>query len=314
MKLGLYRFSLLNKALAFFVLSIAFVLVGLKFYEEKLEETVFKEKARTFTTFTHAILRKSLGGNVYTDFGFYTSLGKLKYQGNLVSSSGNLKEQKSGELYYKTGVNLLFDFVNTYNSVSPLSVHFVSEKPMDLNHSPVDVEKRFLSYFKVHRDVNDVVYREGGKFYYFKPLYATKACLRCHGKHGVRDEEVASFLKDKYGKAYEKASSYSEGDLIGMISVSMPEEAVRGVGIPTSTFLLIVFGYGILAFGFYYFVIRRLNGLREVSKQITKGKLDVKVGAEGLQGIKVFDEITQVEQEIVKLKNSIQIALRRRKK
>ena len=63
----------------------------------------------------------------------------------------------------------------------------------------------------------------GRSYYYYKPIYVGKLCLKCHGQIKEIAPEVKTVIKEKYPD--DKAFGYREGDLRGMfvVKVSAPE-------------------------------------------------------------------------------------------
>ncbi len=56
-------------------------------------------------------------------------------------------------------------------------------------------------------------------YYFYKPIYTGKLCLKCHGDSKSIDEKAAIAVKEKYPE--DKAIDYKEGDLRGMFVVQL---------------------------------------------------------------------------------------------
>jgi len=83
-------------------------------------------------------------------------------------------------------------------------------------------EARIMAKFRVDRDFKKfwTVTMVGGRSYsrLIKPVFAVKSCLTCHG---AKDKRPA-FIAKHYPK--DKSFAFKEGDLMGLISVYMPDE------------------------------------------------------------------------------------------
>ena len=64
-----------------------------------------------------------------------------------------------------------------------------------------------------------------GAYRYYMPLQMGHMCLQCHGPRESLDPGVREVLDTRYPA--DQATGYSEGDLRGVIRVSVPRQAVR---------------------------------------------------------------------------------------
>lgn len=64
-----------------------------------------------------------------------------------------------------------------------------------------------------------------GDYRYYTPLRMGDMCLECHGEAGSLDPAVRQVLETRYPA--DSATGYSEGDLRGVIRVTIPASAVR---------------------------------------------------------------------------------------
>ncbi len=64
-----------------------------------------------------------------------------------------------------------------------------------------------------------------GDYRYYMPLRMGHMCLECHGPRDGLDAAVREVLDSRYPA--DQATGYTEGDLRGVIRVTMPAEAVR---------------------------------------------------------------------------------------
>jgi hypothetical protein len=64
-----------------------------------------------------------------------------------------------------------------------------------------------------------------GEYRYYRPLVVQPLCLTCHGPVEGIPEEVRQILAERYPE--DLATGYREGDLRGLVRVSVPEGRVR---------------------------------------------------------------------------------------
>ncbi|HMW70414.1 MAG TPA: DUF3365 domain-containing protein [Cellvibrionaceae bacterium] len=103
------------------------------------------------------------------------------------------------------------------HSSSPTKFRMTSENVMNPNNEPDGFEMRALQAInKGHLNEFTGVYE--GAYRYAKPIYHTANCLKCHGDTANAPEDV---LK-RYGSQH--GFGFKEGDLAGIISVSIPTE------------------------------------------------------------------------------------------
>lgn len=66
---------------------------------------------------------------------------------------------------------------------------------------------------------------ETGNYRYYMPLRMGHMCLECHGQRDELDREVRDLLDTRYPA--DQATGYAEGDLRGVVRVTVPAEALR---------------------------------------------------------------------------------------
>ncbi len=74
-----------------------------------------------------------------------------------------------------------------------------------------------LKKFELFEEWQDVENKKD--YYFYKPIYMGKFCLKCHGDSQTIDEKAAAALEEKYQD--DKAVDYNEGDLRGMFVVQI---------------------------------------------------------------------------------------------
>ena len=159
---------------------------------------------------------------------------------------------------------------------------------------------------------------DGDKFRFAKALKVEKSCLKCHGTPDQVDPVFKKAIIAKYGEAaFKRASGYKEGELRGIISVTIVPPSLLG------TALKMVDVWNILALLlafviFWYFakneIIKPIEKLTKAAHDISVGKLDMDLGVRGLKEEEVKDEITKLAIAIDRLRASIQIAMERLRK
>jgi hypothetical protein len=75
-----------------------------------------------------------------------------------------------------------------------------------------------------------LVQRDDGDYRYYSPLRVAAMCTSCHGPAESLPDPVRSALRERYPD--DKATGYAEGDLRGLIRVTVPAAAVATGGSP----------------------------------------------------------------------------------
>ena len=159
---------------------------------------------------------------------------------------------------------------------------------------------------------------DGDKFRFAKALKVEKSCLKCHGSPDEVDPVFKKAIIAKYGEeAFKRASGYKEGELRGIISVTiippgLISSALDMIDIWNVLALILAFAI------FWYFakseIIKPIERLTKAAHDISVGKLDIDLGVRGLKEEEVKDEITKLAIAIDRLRASIQIAMERLRK
>lgn len=66
---------------------------------------------------------------------------------------------------------------------------------------------------------------EEGTVRYYKALVVQPLCLKCHGDPAAMSDELRATLKERYPD--DKATGFKDGDLRGLVRVSIPESLAR---------------------------------------------------------------------------------------
>jgi hypothetical protein len=70
-----------------------------------------------------------------------------------------------------------------------------------------------------------LVQRDGEAYRYYSPLRIAPLCTQCHGPEETLSEPVRAALRQRYPD--DRATGYAEGELRGLIRVTMPRRAVN---------------------------------------------------------------------------------------
>ena len=97
-------------------------------------------------------------------------------------------------------------------------------------NAPDALEARALDRFHAAESADggleDHVQRTAdGDYRYYRPLRIAPLCMECHGDPEAMQPAVRQALADRYPE--DAATGYAEGDLRGLIRVSVPASAVR---------------------------------------------------------------------------------------
>ena len=98
-------------------------------------------------------------------------------------------------------------------------------------NAPDSLEAEALTYFHEAADVGTEVPAHmvqttpSGDFRYYMPLRLGHMCLECHGPSGSLDPAVRQVLDTRYPA--DEATGYAQGDLRGVVRVTVPRDAVR---------------------------------------------------------------------------------------
>jgi len=200
------------------------------------------------------------------------------------------------------------------------SFRAVSDRYMAKEDKPDRWEAKAISVLKKELPSGKDEYWgwDGDKFRFAKAIKVKKACLKCHGTPDQIDPMFYKAMVAKYGEeAVRRATGYKEGELRGIISVTILPPGVISTAISLIDFWNI--GALILAFLiFWYFakseIIRPIEKLTKAAHDISLGKLDIDLGVRGMKEEEVKDEITKLAIAIDRLRASIQIAMERLRK
>jgi len=121
-----------------------------------------------------------------------------------------------------------------------------SDRPRNPRNIVNNYEQLAMDWFR-ENDRSDnknskYIVRGAKKFFYARPIWVVKSCLKCHGAR----EDAPTTIRERYSEAYD----YEIGELRGVVSISTPTEEISGsiiksflprFGILFGSFLLVIF-------------------------------------------------------------------------
>lgn len=93
-------------------------------------------------------------------------------------------------------------------------------------NAPDALERQALEHFEAADKAKlpaQLVQKVDDGYRYYRPILVQGACLACHGERAALSPKVLSKLQERYPS--DQATGYKEGDLRGLIRVSVPEAA-----------------------------------------------------------------------------------------
>ncbi|GEM_PF-617790 len=210
------------------------------------------------------------------------------------------------------------------------SFRVVSDRPISPEGKPDNFEKEAIIKLKQSKQEElGQLYRKGifdfqsYRYRFVKVIRVRKGCLTCHGTPDKQNPKLREAIIAKYGKRAQIGMNYKEGDVRGVISVTIFPD-VKAVAAhflkptPGNFFLLVIFLEVIFvtlgSFVVVYWMINRIKKLRDAARQISIGKLDIDLGVKGLDESEVKDELSQVAIALERLRISTKILIERFKK
>lgn len=192
-------------------------------------------------------------------------------------------------------------------SDSPAKFRMTSHNVMNPNNKPDDFEQRALDAI---REGNLTQYAEHGKdvYRFASPVVHVASCITCHGDPAKAPQDVLQV----YGS--ERGFGFKEGDLAGVISVTLPKRTIL-----QSTLTMFSFaeaGVIVLSILPILWFVRRsvllpVRKITQVAESISKGK-EAEIDAETLSPDSP-NEIDQLTLAMSRMRFSFTIAMRKMK-
>jgi hypothetical protein len=104
-------------------------------------------------------------------------------------------------------------------------------RPRNPDNAPDDLEEEALEFFHAAEAAGQelpehlVQRTPDGDYRYYRPLLTAAMCVQCHGPAEELSSEVVQVLAQRYPD--DQAIGYREGDLRGLIRVTVPADAVH---------------------------------------------------------------------------------------
>lgn len=97
-------------------------------------------------------------------------------------------------------------------------------------NAPDSLEEAALAWFEAQKAEGGVfpsswIQEAGSEVRYYRPLVANGLCVQCHGPVESLSEDVRAALAERYPD--DQATGYVEGDLRGLIRVSIPRSRLE---------------------------------------------------------------------------------------
>lgn len=192
-------------------------------------------------------------------------------------------------------------------SDSPAKFRMTSQNVMNPANTPDAFESRALDNIQ-SADLPEFFESVGGEYRYAKPVFHTAACINCHGSADSAPQDVLT----RYGA--ENGFGFEEGDLAGIISVTIPQRNI----LAGSASMFGIAGIASMALSILvilWFVRRRIirpvHELTNMADNISRGQeADLDVGAIPASS---RNEIDQLKLATSRMKTSFNLSIRKLK-
>jgi len=142
---------------------------------------------------------------------------RSKASAALAGLEGDITEKAFIERYGK-----IYGEIQKLRQKEGYIITFSAIKYRNQRNSATPFEARLISSFKSDKNFKKfwTVTMMGGRSYsrLIKPVFAEKSCLACHGPR----EKRPAFISARYPD--DKSFAFKEGEIMGLISVYMPDE------------------------------------------------------------------------------------------
>ncbi len=312
----------------FIVFAVVVLLATFSFIHllQKTYETALVAQGRSIAQQILIFRKWAAGfGGVWTKDKFTPGIGYLM---EVTANNATAKAYSTGEVlsnfdeihFYLHNPALATRELSNLSSLSyGWSFKVVSDRYMAKEDKPDKWEEVAIKKIKKTAKTKDEFWSwDGDKFRFAKAIFVKRACLKCHGTRDQIPDSIYKALVAKYGEtAVQRAINYKEGDLRGIISVTIIPPGV----LATAVKLIDIWNIGALLLAvliFWFFtkkeITEPIERLTKAAHDISLGKLDVDLGVRGLKEESIKDEITKLAIAIDRLRASIQIAMDRLRK
>lgn len=202
-------------------------------------------------------------------------------------------KDKSGRItmkYYSKSFSVAtIELSKIYSSVSKGATFRISSENF---RNPANRADKFeadsIKAFKKDKKLEYTEKLEANAYQYSQPLIAEKSCLQCHGEPA----DAPRSITDKFGD--QKAFGYKEGEVIGVLTVSVPSKN-RNLFAVMKAHPLVAGGSLIfiltVAFNFVWFrhsVIKPIDSIKNVISSVGRGSYQERIS------LRTKDEFTDV--------------------
>lgn len=222
------------------------------------------------------------------------------------ASCENVDDQEFVHFYSKNPALAQREFSEVVaKSASPAKFHMTSQNVMNPVNAPDDFEKIALA---IATKTGATEYSEfvDGQYRFAQTIYHKASCISCHGDAAKAPEDVIK----RYGS--EHGFGFKEGDVAGVISVSIPAnplymKALNFVGVKEILLILVPF---IIALWFVRSsIISPIKKLTEAAHDVSTGK-ETPIDTSGID-INTSNEIHQLTLALSRMRNSTQLAMKK---
>ncbi|WP_457755561.1 c-type heme family protein [Thermodesulfatator indicus] len=326
------KFSILTKYIAFWII-LGLGLIGCTIVTiYQLYTWFLYEKAKTVAEQVIMFRQWTASyGGIWTKDKYDNHFGYLLKASNektsLLSTNENLIGEEVNTIFYLHNPALATRELSSLSEKKAKEFRWifkvVSDRPISPQGIPDQFEREAIKTLRKEKKEELGKFIKDGffnfssyKYRYVKVIRVKKGCLKCHGTPEELDPRFKQAILDKYGPTAKRGMNYKEGDIRGVISVTIFPN-FKGTfahflrPAPENFFLLTIFLTVIfMTFGSFvavYWMITRIKQLRDAARNISIGKLEVDLGVKGLDENKVKDELTQVAIALEKLRISTKI-------
>lgn len=190
-------------------------------------------------------------------------------------------------------------------SSSPAKFHMTSQNVMNPINAPDDFEKTALAIVTKTGAAEYSAF-ENGQYRFAQTIYHKASCISCHGDPAKAPEDVIK----RYGA--EHGFGFKEGDVAGVISVSIPSHPLymRALNFVGWKEIVLIFLPFVIALWFVRSaVISPIKKLTEAAHDVSTGK-ETPIDTAEID-INTSNEIHQLTLALSRMRNSTQLAMKK---
>jgi len=153
-------------------------------------------------------------------------------------------------------------------STSPAKFRMTSSNVMNPNNAPDTFERRALAAVGGN-NLAEYFETVGNNYRYAKPVYHKASCIACHGD----PEKAPADVVERYGR--NNGFGFKEGDVAGIISVTIPQRNLLGGAVSVFGFIEVVAVFGSVLLILWFVRRQIILPVREITttaEKISKGE------------------------------------------